>query len=96
MVEFPVFGSESLAAVAKGENDLLPDQFSLNQNYPNPFNPTTNISFNLPTASDVTIKNPKRVREDALLEKIEETQKLRNELLSVKKMARERSRTVAS
>ena len=29
--------------------------FKLNQNYPNPFNPNTEISFSLPTASDVTL-----------------------------------------
>ncbi len=29
--------------------------YKLNNNYPNPFNPTTNISFNLPEASDVKI-----------------------------------------
>lgn len=33
----------------------LPQQVRLNQNYPNPFNPTTTISFDLPSASDVRI-----------------------------------------
>jgi hypothetical protein len=34
----------------------VPKTYSLKQNYPNPFNPTSNISFELPTASRVTLK----------------------------------------
>lgn len=39
-----------------GSNSAIPDRYALNQNYPNPFNPVTNISFDLPKSSKVTIK----------------------------------------
>jgi hypothetical protein len=34
----------------------LPDRFSLSQNYPNPFNIETNISFDLPRATEVNLR----------------------------------------
>ena len=36
-------------------NVNIPVKFEMAQNYPNPFNPVTNISFNLPEASNVTL-----------------------------------------
>ncbi|PID30366.1 MAG: hypothetical protein CR982_01210 [Candidatus Cloacimonadota bacterium] len=36
-------------------DELTPDRVSLSQNYPNPFNPTTQISFSIPTASNINL-----------------------------------------
>ena len=37
-------------------NDSSPNDFSLKQNYPNPFNPNTVIRYQLPVASQVSLK----------------------------------------
>ncbi len=50
-----IFFSTTISDVKELPNSL-PSDFSLDQNYPNPFNPTTSISFNLPSASNVSLK----------------------------------------
>lgn len=39
-----------------GQEVLLPTSYRLDQNYPNPFNPRTTISYQLPTASLVSLR----------------------------------------
>ncbi|NOY88141.1 MAG: T9SS type A sorting domain-containing protein [FCB group bacterium] len=51
---YTIINPNELAVTEIGGGNL-PAEFSLQQNYPNPFNPTTQINFDLPTKSKVSI-----------------------------------------
>ncbi|REL38237.1 T9SS C-terminal target domain-containing protein [Rhodohalobacter sp. SW132] len=48
-------GEDVFVSSERQEESTQPQTFRLNPNYPNPFNPTTNISYEIPERSDVTI-----------------------------------------
>ena len=45
-----------VTSVSENRDVETPETYQLFQNYPNPFNPTTNIRFNIPKATNVTLK----------------------------------------
>ncbi|MEX0609873.1 MAG: family 10 glycosylhydrolase [Balneolaceae bacterium] len=55
LLQFGVSYTDTPVSIEEESGAGVPDQLSLSQNYPNPFNPTTNITFNLPSANRVEL-----------------------------------------
>ncbi|MDR9420004.1 cohesin domain-containing protein [Gracilimonas sp.] len=54
---YPFFQDElGIATTIEPPVTETPSEFQLKQNYPNPFNPTTQITYNIPEASNVTLE----------------------------------------
>ncbi len=53
---YVILTGEKITTAVDKEQNIIPDNYSLEQNYPNPFNPATTISYTLPIAGNVTLK----------------------------------------
>jgi hypothetical protein len=52
----PICQVQPVSSVKEKDDGSLPVHFQLQQNYPNPFNASTNIEFDLPRATVVSLK----------------------------------------
>jgi len=51
-----VLKTATLSVGLNNTSSIIPSRFAVYQNYPNPFNPTTNIKFEIPKNTFVTLK----------------------------------------
>lgn len=56
VIDGVVYGDTSLTIVSVDDPDPPLKEYVLKQNYPNPFNPVTNITFYIPTRTNVQLK----------------------------------------